>query len=70
MRGLLYLHLCDLITSLIRWLTVRWCILQVEAPVDKVYQIWANRLNYSEWFDLIGQVRLPPALPGFDYSGL
>jgi hypothetical protein len=22
-----------------------------------VYRIWANRINYNEWFDLIGQVR-------------
>ena len=29
---------------------------QVEAPLDKVYKIWSNRLNYNEWFDLIGQV--------------
>lgn len=34
---------------------------QVEAPIDKVYKIWSNRLNYSEWFDLIGQVN--PACP-------
>ncbi len=34
---------------------------QVEAPIDKVYKIWSNRLNYSEWFDLMGQVI--PAIP-------
>ena len=31
-------------------------LLQVEAPIEKVYNIWANRLNYAEWFDLVGQV--------------
>ncbi|CAL8469745.1 g9287 [Coccomyxa elongata] len=31
---------------------------QVDAPVSKVYRIWANRLNYNEWFDLIGQMVL------------
>ena len=30
---------------------------QVDAPLAKVYRIWANRINYNEWFDLIGQVR-------------
>ena len=30
--------------------------LQVDAPIEKVYQIWSNRLNYSEWFDHISQV--------------
>ena len=29
---------------------------QVDAPLAKVYRIWANRINYNEWFDLIGQV--------------
>lgn len=35
------------------------CIVQVDAPIDKVYKIWSNRLNYNEWFDLIGQVGSP-----------
>jgi hypothetical protein len=30
--------------------------MQVDASVSKVYRIWANRINYNEWFDLIGQV--------------
>ena len=30
--------------------------LQVDAPIEKVYQVWSNRLNYSEWFDHISQV--------------
>ncbi|EIE18215.1 hypothetical protein COCSUDRAFT_60416 [Coccomyxa subellipsoidea C-169] len=32
--------------------------IQVDAPVSKVYRVWANRINYNEWFDLIGQVVL------------
>lgn len=28
---------------------------QVDAPVSKVYSIWEERLNWTEWFDLISQ---------------
>ncbi len=31
------------------------CI-QVDAPIAKCWQCWADRLNYCEWFDLINQV--------------
>ena len=37
--------------------------LQVDAPIEKVYQIWSNRLNYSEWFDHISQV-----MPSSNYT--
>lgn len=36
--------------------------MQVDASVSKVYRIWANRINYNEWFDLIGQVCTPGPL--------
>lgn len=39
------------------WLMGCWVAMQVDASVSKVYRIWANRINYNEWFDLIGQVR-------------
>ena len=29
---------------------------QVDAPLDKVFEVWRERGNYAEWFDLIGQV--------------
>ncbi|BDA47792.1 hypothetical protein COCOBI_11-0490 [Coccomyxa sp. Obi] len=38
---------------------------QVDAPVSKVYRIWANRLNYNEWFDLIGQMVLHTEDPDY-----
>ena len=30
---------------------------QVEAPLQVCYDVWADRLNYLEWFDLISEVR-------------
>ena len=30
--------------------------LQVDAPVSKVFEIWEDRMNWNDWFDLIGQV--------------
>ena len=38
------------------WLMDCCVATQVDASVSKVYRIWANRINYNEWFDLIGQV--------------
>ena len=29
---------------------------QVNAPLSKVFEVWRERGNYAEWFDLIGQV--------------
>ena len=29
---------------------------QVHAPLSKVFEVWRERGNYAEWFDLIGQV--------------
>ena len=31
-------------------------VIQVDAPLAKCWQCWADRLNYCEWFDLINQV--------------
>ena len=33
-------------------------ITTVEAPVSKCFKIWENRMNWLEWFDLLGQVSL------------
>lgn len=30
--------------------------MQVNAPLGKVFEVWRERGNYAEWFDLIGQV--------------
>ncbi|KAK9806711.1 hypothetical protein WJX72_000223 [[Myrmecia] bisecta] len=40
-------------------------VVHVDAPVSNVFQIWENRLNYCEWFDLIGQVALHRDDPRF-----
>lgn len=32
----------------------------VEAPLEYCYSVWADRLNYTEWFDLIAEVRSAP----------
>ena len=29
----------------------------VEAPLEFCFSVWAERLNYTEWFDLISEVR-------------
>ncbi|KAK9835807.1 hypothetical protein WJX74_008389 [Apatococcus lobatus] len=31
-------------------------VIQVDAPLAKCWQCWADRLNYCEWFDLINQL--------------
>ena len=31
--------------------------MHVEAPIRFCYNVWADRLNYTEWFDLIAEVR-------------
>lgn len=31
-------------------------ITTVDAPVSKCFKIWENRMNWLEWFDLLGQV--------------
>lgn len=31
----------------------------VEAPLEFCYSVWADRLNYTEWFDLIAEMALP-----------
>ena len=33
-------------------------ITTVDAPVNKCFKIWENRMNWLEWFDLLGQVSL------------
>ena len=30
---------------------------RVSAPLEYCYSVWADRLNYTEWFDLIAEVR-------------
>lgn len=40
---------------------------RVEAPVSKCYQIWSDRLNWLQWFDMIEEVRCRKA--GGDVEG-
>lgn len=41
------------------------CCCQVDAPLSKVWRVWSNRMNYNEWFDLIGQVVLHTEDPDY-----
>lgn len=36
--------------------TLLLACVQVHAPLSKVFEVWRERSNYVEWFDLIGQV--------------
>ncbi len=29
----------------------------VEAPLEKCYRVWADRINYCQWFNLIQEAR-------------
>ena len=31
----------------------------VDAPLEKCYEVWADRINYCQWFPLIQEVRPP-----------
>jgi uncharacterized membrane protein len=31
----------------------------VDAPLEKCFEVWADRINYCQWFPLIQEVRPP-----------